>query len=56
MKKALSQLTALCLLWSCCLAEEADAAIRELTNIWLDDGHSKLYSGSYLSESRLVEG
>ena len=40
---------------SCCLAEEADNAIRELTNIWLDDGHSTFYSGSYLSESSLVE-
>ena len=36
--------------------EEADTAILELVNIWLDDGHSTFYSGSYLSESRLVEG
>ena len=35
--------------------EEADNAILELVNIWLDDGHSTFYSGSYLSESRLVE-
>ena len=36
--------------------EEADNALLELLNIWLDDGHSLFYSGSYLSESRLVEG
>ena len=35
--------------------EEADAAINDLANVWLDDGHSGFYSGSYLSESGLME-
>ena len=35
--------------------EEADAAINDLANIWLDDGHSGFYSGSYLSESSLMK-
>ena len=36
--------------------EEADAAIFDLANIWLDDGHSGFYSGSYLSGGGLVKG
>ena len=34
---------------------EADKAIRELANIWLDDGHSGFYCGSYLTETNLME-
>ena len=35
--------------------EEADGAVRDLVNLWLDDRHSGFYSGSYLSDSGLTE-
>ena len=34
---------------------EADTALRELTNVWLDDGHTEYYSGSYLREDSTLE-
>ena len=36
-------------------AEEADTAVRDLANVWLDDGHSGYYSGSYLSQGGSLE-
>ena len=35
---------------------EADEAIRELVNTWLDDGHTGFYSGSYLTEKNPIDG
>ena len=34
---------------------EADGAIRDLANIWLDDGHTEYYSGSYLAGRNPLE-
>ena len=35
--------------------EEADGAIQELANIWLDDGHTEYFNQSYLSENKPEE-
>ena len=35
--------------------EEADGAIQELVNVWLDDGHTDFFSKSYLSENKPEE-